>query len=90
MKEQPFENGFINLREYEIIPESIPQNETPRQCILRMTGIDFPYLETVPWEYIREYPLMREWFTHVITRFHKPRILIRKKNEEGETQAEQC
>lgn len=79
MNDQPCENGSINLGDYEIIPKTIPPNESPRQCLLRLTGIDFPDLETVPWEYMREYPPMREWFTNLIMRFHHPRIVVRKK-----------
>jgi hypothetical protein len=30
----------INLRDYEIVHEPAPQNETPRQFVLRMTGND--------------------------------------------------
>lgn len=44
MSEQLFKDGFINLDEYEIIPEVTPKDETPRQFLLRMTGKDFSEL----------------------------------------------
>lgn len=47
----------INLQDYEIIHEPQPQNETPRQFVLRMTGNDLSELtydgRDLTWEEVK-------------------------------------
>ena len=72
---------MIDLSKFEIIQEPVPENETPRQFLLRMTGHDFTNIEGCTWEYVREYPPMREWMTGVIARLSKPQIYLRQKEK---------
>lgn len=65
--------------EYELVHDPPPANETPRQYLLRMTGYDFDSMEGCSWEDVRTYPPLTHWLTHVIMRFHRPVLLIRRK-----------
>ena len=72
---------MFNLDDFEIVQVPIPENETPRQFLLRMTGYDFDSIETCTWEYVREYPPMREWMTGVIARLSKPQVYLKQKEK---------
>ena len=82
MSEQPFENGFINLRDYEIVPASILQNETPRQFVLRMTGRDFSGLAynglDYTWQEIEDCGVL-PYIGHLLQVASRPHIILRKK-----------
>lgn len=70
----------FNLDEYEIVYEPVPENETPRQFIQRMTGYDFEELEICTWEDIREHLFMQHFIGDIIARLRKPQLILRPKN----------
>ncbi len=70
---------MINLDDFEIVHTPVPENETPRQFLLRMTGHDFDSLEGCTWEYVREYPPMQRWLIDVLMKLSKPQIILKQK-----------
>ena len=70
---------MIDLSKFEIVQEPVPENETPRQFLLRMTGHDFTGIDGVTWAYVREYPPMQKWMTDVLARHSKPQIILKQK-----------
>lgn len=83
MSGQPLENGLINLREYEIVHEPTPRDETPRQMLLRVTGRDLSNLafdgRDFTWQEVKDagaLPLI-EHILQVCSL--PPRILLKKK-----------
>jgi hypothetical protein len=70
---------MYSLDDFEIVHTPVPENETPRQMLLRMTGHDFDTLETCTWEFVREYPPMRKWMEDVLARLSKPQIILKQK-----------
>ena len=87
MQKLPFENGVINLEDYEIIEEPAPENETPRQFLLRMTEKDFPDLSSngrdYSWQELEEVGAL-PLITRIIAIAYRPRILLRKKPDRDE------
>ncbi len=70
------------LDEFEIVSIPVPENETPREMVQRMTGHDFPNLGYCTWEYIREYEPMQKWLTRVLAILGKPQVIaVKKKNK---------
>ncbi len=77
----------INLDEYEIIHEPVPEGETPREFLLRMTGRDYPELIVngvdLTWQEVQELGMM-PLLTRIVGLSTKPpRLLLRKKSKEG-------
>src|SRR5712691_11374104 len=78
---QPFKNGFIDLRDYEIVPEPIPQDESPRQFVQRMTGREYPDLtidgQDLTWQELKDLGAM-PIIERIIQIAYFPRIRLRK------------
>lgn len=83
MSEQPL-NSMIDLREHEIVREPPPENETPRQFVLRVTGRDIPTLAfnrcDFTWQEVKDAGAMPLIERFVQLASLSPRILLREKN----------
>jgi hypothetical protein len=75
--------NLLNLEEWELVSIPVPENETPREYLLRMTGHDFDSFEKVSWEDVREFPPIQEWMTQIIARLGKPMPILIKKKEKN-------
>jgi hypothetical protein len=77
-------NGSLNLQDYEIVPDPIPENETPRQTVLRMTGKDYPELtingQDLTWQELKDVGAM-PLIGRIIQLTSAPRLYLRKKQE---------
>ncbi len=69
--------AFYNTKDFEIV--SRPENEMPRQFLLREVGFDYTALDGLSWHDIKEAGLM-DTLADILAHSSRPSVVLRSKS----------